>query len=99
MNEIIVRCYSCGKDVSLGLKAQVMRNDDCPHCTADLRVCKMCQNYDLGSYNDCREPNAERVVEKEKANFCEYYLVNDKANSANKKRETFTSAADALFKK
>ncbi len=99
MIEVIAKCYSCGKDISLGLKAQVMRGDDCPHCSADLHVCKMCQHFDLNSYNDCREPNAERVVDKEKANFCEYFLVNDNANSANKKQETFASAAEALFKK
>lgn len=99
MNEIMAICFSCGKEISLGLKSQVMRSDECPHCTADLHVCKMCQHFDLASYNDCREPNAERVVDKEKANFCEHFVVNQKADSANKQRETFVSAADALFKK
>ncbi len=99
MNEVIAVCYSCGKDISLGVKSIVMRGDECPSCTADLHVCKMCQHFDLGSYNECREPNAERVVDKEKANFCEHFVVNLKADSANKKRENFLSSADALFKK
>ena len=99
MEEIFVKCYSCGKNVSLGLKAQVMRSDTCPHCTADLHACKMCKDFDLSVYNECREPNAERIVDKEKANFCDFFSVNSQAESANKVREVFVSAADALFKK
>jgi hypothetical protein len=29
--------------------------------------------YDLHSANACREPNADRVLDKEAGNFCEYF--------------------------
>ena len=57
-------CYSCGKET--GFKEFVGRGDVCPHCRRDARVCKNCQFYDPKVYNECREPSAERVVEKEK---------------------------------
>lgn len=36
-----------------------------------------CRFYEEGAYNSCREPRAERVVEKDKANFCEYFEFRD----------------------
>ena len=32
-----------------------------------------CRFYDSSAYNDCSEPAADRVVEKDKANFCDYF--------------------------
>ena len=59
-------CFFCGKDA--GVFEFVGRGDSCPHCRSDLKVCKNCEFYDVQAYNECREPSAERVVKKEKAN-------------------------------
>ncbi len=32
-----------------------------------------CRFYDETAYNECSEPSAERVVDKEKSNFCDYF--------------------------
>jgi len=47
--------------------------------------------------NDCRETNAERVVDKDRANFCEYFrpTTRVRAKTANPARDKL----DALFKK
>ena len=74
-----------------------MRSDLCEKCHASLRSCKMCEFYDQTAYNECREPQAERMLEKEKANYCDYYVLRG-GDSGNKAEEAF-SAADALFKK
>ena len=64
-------CHKCHKEISvtekLGFRAE------CPLCSADLHVCVACQFYERGAYNDCRESQADRVVDKERANFCEYF--------------------------
>ncbi|MBF0341324.1 MAG: hypothetical protein HQL95_10245 [Magnetococcales bacterium] len=39
----------------------------------DTRVCLNCRFHDPGSYNECRETVAERIVDKDKANFCEEF--------------------------
>jgi len=64
-------CFSCGKDT--GIIEKPGRRDTCPSCGSDLRVCLNCRFYDMAAYNECREPAAERVVEKDKANFCDYF--------------------------
>jgi len=45
----------------------------CAGCGAWLRCCRNCAFYAPGVANDCREPNAERVVDKEAANFCDWF--------------------------
>jgi hypothetical protein len=65
-----------------------------------VRACRNCAFYAPSAYNDCREPNAERVVDKERANFCEFFHlgVADQGGavaSAGGAR----AALDALFRK
>lgn len=64
-------CFACGKELTID--GRVGRADECPACHADLHCCRNCRFYDRSAYNECREPSAERVVEKEKANFCDYF--------------------------
>lgn len=95
-----IQCHKCGKPLSDTYKIVVSRSDNCPHCMADIRCCKMCQFYDPKAYNECREPNADRITEKEKANFCDYYKIGgDSANDAEKQRQEQLARAQALFKK
>lgn len=58
----------------------------------------MCVFFDLSSYNECKEPVAERIVDKEKPNFCDYFVAQSGKRDVLKKDEIF-SKADALFKK
>lgn len=63
-------------------------------------MCRNCAFYTLGAYNDCREPNAERVVDKERANFCEFFqLRGGGAEGAGAAGGTARAALDALFRK
>ncbi len=65
-------CWKCG--AALGEVLLPMgRRGECPHCTADLHVCKMCEFYDTSYAKSCREPVADEVRDKERANFCGYF--------------------------
>ncbi|NTU59971.1 MAG: hypothetical protein HGA98_02805, partial [Deltaproteobacteria bacterium] len=57
------------------------RRDTCPGCTADLHACVQCAHYSPGSYNDCREPQADRVTDKERSNFCDWFAPTGRAPS------------------
>ncbi len=59
----------------------------------------MCLFYDRTAYNECRESQAERVVDKEKANFCSYFKIAAKNQVLNSDKNEVLSAAEALFKK
>lgn len=65
------RCFSCAKIIELSGKPG--RGDSCPFCSADQKVCLNCRFFDDSSYNECTEPQAERVLEKDRSNYCEYF--------------------------
>ena len=93
------KCYRCSKELSESFKIMMSRSDSCPHCMADIRCCKMCHFYDPKSYNECRESNADRITEKEKANFCDYFKFGPGTDDADKARSDALAKAAALFKK
>ncbi|MGZ3408140.1 MAG: hypothetical protein ACXVAN_16940 [Polyangia bacterium] len=68
-------CWSCGNeqifDVKVGIK--VGRRDSCPHCAADLHVCKNCKQWDPAIHNQCREPEAAFIRDREESNFCAHF--------------------------
>ena len=92
-----IKCYSCKKDLELEAGDKVGRTEECPYCYASLHCCRMCTFHDSTAYNECREPNAPRIVEKEKANFCDYYILKGIKDSGASKDELL-SGANALFK-
>lgn len=93
-----MNCHRCHKDTGLEAAAAVFRTTECPHCMADMRCCLMCEFYDPSSYNNCREPQADRVADKDKSNFCGFFRFGN-ANSFGSNTTDHLSAADALFKK
>jgi len=59
----------------------------------------MCKFYDPKSYNECKEFQADRVADKEKANFCDYFKLTSSYNDVEKERQDALAKASALFKK
>ena len=93
-----IHCYACNNPLDIDSGSKILRHDECIHCQTELHCCKMCSFYDSKVYNECREPLAERIVDKEKANFCSYFKIGNKEQSGPSK-DDLISAADALFKK
>jgi len=91
------QCYKCQKEISVEPNQHIGRREECSKCLADLRCCRMCGFYDVKAYNECAEPMAPRILEKEKANFCDYYKLTNTANNKDNK-DGLISAANALFK-
>jgi hypothetical protein len=92
-------CYVCHTENNfldrLGFR------DTCASCHSDLHVCKTCQFYDPNAYNECLEPVAERVKDKERSNFCEFYQPKIWGPVTNVQksptREELRAKAEALF--
>ena len=66
-------CHFCG--TSLDPKMRVVRDAACPKCGRDLHACVQCRHYDRHAHNQCREPNAEWVTDRERRNFCDYFKL------------------------
>jgi len=65
-------CWKCGAslaEVTLPLR----RLEECRTCGAELHVCRLCEWYCVTVAKQCREPIAEEVKDKERANFCDYF--------------------------
>jgi hypothetical protein len=95
-----MKCVYCNKDIEI--KGKIGRNDICPHCEHDLRCCKQCDFYDQDAYNECREVAAERIVDKDRANFCEFFVPRGSSktgNSSYQRTKDARAALEALFKK
>lgn len=92
-------CYNCEAPVDLAyFSNRIKRSDECKSCFVSIHCCRMCQFYDKTAYNECSEPTAERVVDKEKSNFCDFFVLRSEEDAAKKSKEDMVSSADALFK-
>ena len=89
-------CQACGRELALG--RTVGRQEACPSCGADLHCCLNCMFHAEGVYNECREPQAERVVEKNRSNFCDYFSFREGASGV-PKRQAARDKLDGLFTK
>jgi hypothetical protein len=93
-----ITCYKCNSVLNIASTEHIGRNDQCYQCYSSLRCCRMCRHFDKNSYNECRETMADRITEKEKANFCDYFLIGNSGQDNNTK-DDILAAAKALFKK
>ena len=94
-------CFKCSKQLELDISKKVGRRDDCPSCGQDLHVCLNCKHYDRSVYNECHESQAERVLDKDRSNFCDYFSFNESSSPIQKQDETkaHLKSLDDLFKK
>ena len=90
-------CHSCKQIIEAG--DRIGRTDTCPHCNSDLHCCLNCRFYDPGSHNKCRESQAERVVDKENSNFCDYFFCSERDAAGAAGFTAKRNPLDGLFKK
>jgi len=65
-------CWKCGASLA-ELSLPLRRLDECKTCGAELHACKLCEFYSTAVAKHCREPIAEEVKDKDRANFCDYF--------------------------
>ena len=94
-----MRCASCHREIELGPERRVAFRDTCEGCDADLHSCVHCAHYEPGAYNDCREPSAERVRDRDRANRCDWFQPGDRTGEGADGRGAALADLDALFKK
>lgn len=92
-------CHHCRSELTI--QGYISRTDECAQCASDVHCCLNCDNYDPYAHNKCREPQAEWVTDREKANFCDFFIPN-RMNASATTDSPLTgarSAFDNLFKK
>lgn len=97
MAAISLKCFSCGHEMSFA--SPPGRRDECAKCGADVHACRNCRHYDKNVYNECREPQADVVKERDRANFCDFFSAGGQSGGAGAQKNDLLAAAEALFKK
>ena len=95
-----MRCAACDASVTIPAGERVGFRDTCESCGVDLHVCLNCSRHDRSAYNECREPAAERIGDRERANRCDWFSPVEAAGGETASQPTKNlGALDALFKK
>ncbi len=90
------RCPKCRTPLDID---KMSFKEECPSCGTDLHVCIYCRLYDEGKANRCREPQADYVKEKDRANFCEYFQSQERDTTKAPGKEAAEKLWDQLFRK
>ena len=93
-----LHCWSCGagiEDEPMPLSTYAA----CPQCRAQLHTCRMCRYWNPRLHSDCDEPRAESVSDREKANFCDWLVLQSERRTAAQAKEPAASRSelDKLF--
>jgi len=97
-----MQCVRCGQRVDTSGGRRIAFAETCDGCGTDLHSCVHCTHHDPAAYTECREPNAERVSDRERANRCEYFRpaeAGGPAGGPDAERDHARAALDALFRK
>ena len=91
-------CWRCGESLA-DLPLPLARLAECLSCHTELHVCRMCKYYDTSVAKSCREPVADEVSNKERANFCGWFMPRHGAYTRGNERRTADAQGtlDALF--
>jgi len=90
-------CHSCGAPIEN--PREVYRTSTCNGCGKDLKVCLNCRFYSPGAHWDCTESIDEQVADKERANFCTFFVFRSAPDAQGNARSGVESkAADARRK-
>jgi len=87
----------------LDIRPPIGRQEVCIFCGSDLHCCLNCGFHKIGAYNDCLEPQADRVIVKNRSNFCDYFKFGSvpqaSQKEASEKIETAKMKLESIFKK
>ncbi|MDX2167250.1 MAG: hypothetical protein SF182_09310 [Deltaproteobacteria bacterium] len=90
-------CWRCG--AAFDARQPVGRRAACLACGNDLRCCRNCARYAPAMHNQCREPQAERQVDKERGNFCDWFSPGAAAPAAADPAAAARAKLDRLFRR
>jgi len=95
-------CHFCGAPVHE--PRNVHRSTTCDSCHRDLKICLNCRFYSPGAHWDCSESIDEPVRDKDRSNFCTFFVFRDAASgparrqsAAQQSEQKARQALDKLF--
>jgi len=87
-------CWQCGQQLR---ERDYAREALCPGCARPTHVCRNCRHYSTAAADACREPMADPVADKQRANFCGYFEAGSPQASGQTDTDALRKAAEDLF--
>ncbi len=86
-----MKCYKCNSHIEdhIGFRSC------CDNCSSDLHICRTCKFFVKGKPNDCHIPEIDKVVDKDKNNFCEEFVY--LPGNLSEKKEKISDVEKKLF--
>ena len=94
-----MHCFACNAEAPLAAGEYLGFRDECSRCGGDLHCCRNCRHHDPSAYNECREPNSERVSDRERGNRCDYFNPTGREGGSDDDRQHALADLGDLFKK
>ena len=91
-----VICHKCSYIFSFN--EVLSRTSSCENCHSDLKVCLNCSFFDIRASKQCLENQTSLVSDKEKANFCEWFVPSQTEKEKNCQKQKKLSELGKLFK-
>jgi hypothetical protein len=91
-------CWRCGATLRK-IPLPLTRLAQCPACSSDLHVCRLCRFYDLKVAGYCTHDTADPARDVDVANFCQHFRATPDAYTPSDKSKHTQAAAQfqALF--
>ena len=91
-------CWNCGENLD-DLPRPISRHANCPKCFNEVHCCRLCCHFDPNNNMRCFEDRADPPLNKENANFCDFFAPAFDAFQSQTaiKSTTAQSQLDALF--
>lgn len=65
-------CWNCGHGLD-DVPRPISRHATCARCFNELHCCRLCRHYDPKRTLQCFEDRADPPLQKENANFCDFF--------------------------
>ncbi len=65
-------CWNCGESLD-DVPRPISRHATCASCFNELHCCRLCRHYDAKRSMQCFEDRADPPLQKENANFCDFF--------------------------
>lgn len=92
-----MHCVFCQTEIEVS--GRVGSREVCPKCGRDLHSCLQCRFYDEDAHHECKEPQAEWVEDKDRANYCEWFEFGRDAVVRVVDKDKIKAELDKLFRK
>ncbi len=91
-------CWNCGENLD-DIPRPISRHASCPACFNELHCCRLCRHYDASKTATCFEDRADPPLQKENANFCDFFSPKFGAyeDRTSQKSDAARSDLEALF--